>query len=135
MFVSYRGRVTKFTPECFRKASVAEQMRWDITTKENALFEMALDKENLSCTTARPLNLDEEVNSTMNDDGGMCEHVAQHIILTRIASHFYGHMHCRRFEFEMCSKSARITLQFPRPSNMTVLPVTIAQPSEYHSSL
>ena len=32
VFVSYRGRVTKVAPECLRKASVAEQMSWDITT-------------------------------------------------------------------------------------------------------
>ena len=48
VFVSYRGRVTKVAPEFLRKASVAEQMSWDITTKERALFETALDKENLS---------------------------------------------------------------------------------------
>ena len=48
MFVSYRGRVTKVAPECLRKASVAEQMSWDITTKEKSLFENALDEENLS---------------------------------------------------------------------------------------
>ena len=77
MFVSYRRRVTKVAPECFRKGSVAEQMSWDITTKEEAMLETALDKENLSWeapfldesgefhesetpdTTARPLNLDE----------------------------------------------------------------------------
>ena len=47
VFVSYRGRVTKVAPEFLRKASVAEQMSWDITTKPD--------------TTARPLNLDEEV--------------------------------------------------------------------------
>ena len=47
MFVSYRGRVTKVPPECLRKASVAEQMSWDITTKEKTLFENALDEENL----------------------------------------------------------------------------------------
>ena len=44
VFVSYRGRVTKVAPECLRKASVAEQMSWDITTKEKALFETALDE-------------------------------------------------------------------------------------------
>ena len=49
VFVSCRGRVTKVAPECLRQASVAEQMSWDITTKENALFATALDKENLSC--------------------------------------------------------------------------------------
>ena len=61
-------------------------MSWDITTKEKALFEKALDKENLSWeeplldesgefhesetphTLATPLNLEEEVNSPMNDD-------------------------------------------------------------------
>ena len=48
MFVSHRGRVTKVAPECFRKASVAEQMSWDITTKEKALFEKVLDGEDLS---------------------------------------------------------------------------------------
>ena len=39
VFVSYRGRVTKVAPECLRKASVVEQMSWDITTKEQVLFE------------------------------------------------------------------------------------------------
>ena len=34
MFVSYRGRVTKVAPECLRKASVSEEMSWDITTQE-----------------------------------------------------------------------------------------------------
>ena len=48
VFVSFRGRVTKVAPECLRKASVAEQMSWDITTKDKALFEKALDGENLS---------------------------------------------------------------------------------------
>ena len=38
VFVSYRGRVTKVAPEFLRKASVAEQMSWDITTKERAWF-------------------------------------------------------------------------------------------------
>ena len=47
-FVSYRGRVTKVAPECLRKASVAEQMSWDITTKVKALFEKALDGKDLS---------------------------------------------------------------------------------------
>ena len=47
VFVSYLGRVTKVAPECLRKASVAEQKSWDITTKEKALFETALEKENL----------------------------------------------------------------------------------------
>ena len=77
VFVFYRRRVTKVAPECLRKASVAEQMSWDITTKEKPMFETALDKENHSWeetlldesgefhesetpdTTARPLNLDE----------------------------------------------------------------------------
>ena len=45
VFVSYRGRVTKVAPECVRKASVAEQVSWNITTKEKALFEKALDGE------------------------------------------------------------------------------------------
>ena len=49
VFVSYRGRVAKVAPECLRKASVAEQMSWDMTTKEKALLENALDGENLSC--------------------------------------------------------------------------------------
>ena len=49
VFVSYRGRVAKVAPECLRKASVAEQMSLDITTKKRkALFESALDKKNLS---------------------------------------------------------------------------------------
>ena len=30
LFVSYRGGLTKVAPECLRKASVAEQMRWDM---------------------------------------------------------------------------------------------------------
>ena len=46
MFVSYRGGVTKVAPECLGKASVAEQMSWDTTTKEKALFGTACDKEN-----------------------------------------------------------------------------------------
>ena len=46
MFVSYR--VTKVAPDCLRKASVAEQMSWDITTREKGLFEKAADAENLS---------------------------------------------------------------------------------------
>ena len=89
MFVSHRGRVTKVALGCLRKASVAEQMIWDITTKEKGLFEMTLDKENLSReepllnesgkfhesetpdTMARPLNLDEKVNSPINDDGDL----------------------------------------------------------------
>ena len=48
VFVSYRGRVAKVAPECLRKASVAEQMSEDMTTKERALLENALDGENLS---------------------------------------------------------------------------------------
>ena len=48
VFVSYLGRLTKVAPECLQKASVAEQMSWDITTKEKTLFETALDGENLS---------------------------------------------------------------------------------------
>ena len=53
----------------------------DITTKEKALFETALDKEDLSWEEpwldesdefqARPLNLDEEVISPMNDGGDL----------------------------------------------------------------
>ena len=38
VFVSCRGRVTRVAPQCLRKASVAEQMSWDITTKEEALL-------------------------------------------------------------------------------------------------
>ena len=49
VFVFYRGRVTKVAPECLRKASVAEQMSWDISTKEKALFEKALDVKDLAC--------------------------------------------------------------------------------------
>ena len=45
VFVSYRGRVTKVAPECLRKASVAEQMSWDITTREKAWFERYLMKK------------------------------------------------------------------------------------------
>ena len=43
VFVSYRGRVTKVAPECLRKASEAVQMSWDISTKEEALFDKAVD--------------------------------------------------------------------------------------------
>ena len=86
MFVTHGGRVTKVAPECLRKASVAEQERWDITTKEEALSESALDKENVSWeeplldesgefldtempdTAVEPPNLEEEVNSPVNDD-------------------------------------------------------------------
>ena len=46
VFMSYRVRVTKVASECLRKASVAEKVSSDITTKEKALFEMTLDKEN-----------------------------------------------------------------------------------------
>ena len=77
MFVSYRGRVTKVALDCLRKASVAEQKSWDITTKEKALFEMTLDEEReweeplldesgefheseTPDTMARPLNVNEE---------------------------------------------------------------------------
>ena len=44
VFVSHRGRVTKVASECLRKASVAEQMSCDITTKQKAMFENALDE-------------------------------------------------------------------------------------------
>ena len=89
VFVSYGGRVTKVAPECLRNARVAEQMSWDITTKEKALFDTTLDKENLlweepllddardfhesetSDTMAGPLNLDEDVNSPTNEDGDL----------------------------------------------------------------
>ena len=38
VFISYRDRVTKVAPECFRKASgVAEQITWDISTRKKAL--------------------------------------------------------------------------------------------------
>ena len=43
VFESYRGCVTKVAPECLRKASVAEQVSWDVTTKEKTLSENALD--------------------------------------------------------------------------------------------
>ena len=61
-------------------------MSWDITTKEKALFEKALDGENLSWEepllddsgdypetgepdiAARPPNLEEEANSPMNEE-------------------------------------------------------------------
>ena len=45
VFVSYRGRVTKVARECLRKASVAEQMSWDLTTKETILSEYTLDED------------------------------------------------------------------------------------------
>ena len=48
VFVSYRGRVTQVAPECLRNASVAVQMGWGISTEEKALFEKALDEEDLS---------------------------------------------------------------------------------------
>ena len=76
--------VTKVAPECLRKASVALQMSWDITTKEKACFENARNEEKLSweepllnesCefpempdTAVEPPNLEEEVNSPVNDD-------------------------------------------------------------------
>ena len=81
VFVSYGGRVTKVAPECLRKASVAEQKSWDITTKEKALFETALDEENLlweeplldesSEFTRHDGETAEDVNSPMNDDGDL----------------------------------------------------------------
>ena len=78
--------MTKVEPECLRKASVAEQMSWSITTKEKALFEVALNKENLSWekslldesgelhdsempdTVAGSPKLEEEGNAPLNDD-------------------------------------------------------------------
>ena len=54
VFVSYRGRVTKVAPECLRMASVAEQMSWDISTKEKALFEKALDGKEISWEETMP---------------------------------------------------------------------------------
>ena len=89
VFVSHRGRVTKIAPECLGKVSVAEQMSWDMTTKEKALFESALDKENLSWeeplldesvefpdaemrdTLVGSPNLEEEIKSPVNDDGDL----------------------------------------------------------------
>ena len=89
VFVSHRGHVTKVAPECLGKVSVAEQMSWDMTTKEKALFESALDKENFSSeeplldesvqfpdaemrdTLVGSPNLEEEVKSPMNDDGDL----------------------------------------------------------------
>ena len=86
VFVSHRDRVTKIAPECLGKVSVAEQMSWDMTTKEKALFESALDKENLSWeellldesvkfpdaemrdTLVGSPNLEEEIRSPVNDD-------------------------------------------------------------------
>ena len=68
---------------------MAEQMSWDISTKEKALFGSALDKENLSWeepllddsgdfpdaemtgTAVKSPNLEEEVNSPVNDDGDL----------------------------------------------------------------
>ena len=86
VFVSCRGRVTKVAPECFRKASVAEQMSWDITTKQKTLFESALDEESpsweepllddsgdcpdaeMTDTAVKSPSLEEEVNFFVNDD-------------------------------------------------------------------
>ena len=68
VFVSCRGRVTKVAPEYFRKASVAEQMSWVITTNEKALFEKALDGENLSW---EELMLDESGGSLDTEMPGM----------------------------------------------------------------
>ena len=89
MCSSYRDRVTKVAPECLRKASVAEQMSWDIVMKEKALFEKALDGENLSCeepvldesggsvdtempdmAAEPPNNLEEDNPPVMNEDDG-----------------------------------------------------------------
>ena len=85
VFLSYRGRVTKVAPDCLRKASVDEQMSWDITTKEKTLFEHALDEENLSWEeplldgsgefhdaeepdiAAEPPNLEEEINAPVSE--------------------------------------------------------------------
>ena len=89
VFVSNRGHVTQVAPECLGKVSVAEQMSWDMTTKEKTLFESALEKENLSWeellldesvefpdaempdTLVGSPNLEEEVNSPVNDDGDL----------------------------------------------------------------
>ena len=73
VFVSYWVRVTKVAPECLRKASVAEQMSWDITTKEKALLNESSEfhESEKPDTLARPQNLQEEVNSPMNDDGDL----------------------------------------------------------------
>ena len=84
MFVSFRGRVTKDAPECLRKGSAALQKSWDVTTKEKACFENALNEEKRSweeplldesCeflempdTAVEPPNMEEEVNSPVNDD-------------------------------------------------------------------
>ena len=85
VFVSYRGRVTKVAPECLRKASVAEQMSWDITTSEMALEEEEnlsweeplldetgefLDSEMPDAVAGSP-KLEEEINSPRNDDGDL----------------------------------------------------------------
>ena len=70
-----------------RRSRNIEQMSWDITTKEKALFETALDGENLSWQesllesgdfpeteepdiAARPPHLEEEANSPMNENDG-----------------------------------------------------------------
>ena len=86
VFVSYRGRVTQVAPECLRKANVAEQMSWDITTKEKTLFDNALEEEHLSWkqpmldepgewidaempdTVAEPPHLEGGINTPVNDD-------------------------------------------------------------------
>ena len=66
---------------------MAEQISWDITTKEKDLFEKALDGENLSWKelllesgeipeteepdiAERPPNLEEEANSPLSEDDG-----------------------------------------------------------------
>ena len=85
VFVSYCGRVTKVAQEFFQKASVAEQMSWDITTKKKSFFENALDEENLSWEAplleesgefldaempdiaTEPPNLEGKINSPVND--------------------------------------------------------------------
>ena len=84
--MSYRGRVTQVAPECLRKANVAEQMSWDITTKEKRLFDNALEEEHFSWkhpvldepgewidaemldTVAEPPHLEGEINTPVNDD-------------------------------------------------------------------
>ena len=53
VFASHRGRVTKVAPECLRKASVAEQMSWDITTKEKHGGETAESRKGSQFTRER----------------------------------------------------------------------------------
>ena len=90
VFVSYRGRVTKVAPEFLRKASVAEQMslghrdegeslvrngtRWGklLVGRTPLLAESGeFHESEKPDTMARPQNLEEDINSPVNDDGDL----------------------------------------------------------------